>query len=111
MGPGCIIGNTENPQTMATWVYSMDAVMTLTGDLKRMGDRDDEEMKVKHKVEFLSRIRHDGDDKRTIRQALAAFIDPLNPELHGVGLLLNVVSGKMANPEVNVDNSSTQKRL
>ena len=67
MGPGCIIGNTENPQTMATWVYSMDAVMTLTGDLKRMGDRDDEEMKVKHKVEFLSRIRHDGDDKRAIR--------------------------------------------
>ena len=31
--PGGIIGNTENPQTVATWVYSMDAVMTLTGDL------------------------------------------------------------------------------
>ena len=29
-GPGGIIGMTENPQTMASWVYSMDATMTLT---------------------------------------------------------------------------------
>ena len=29
--PGGIIGNTENPQAMTTWVYNMDAVMTLTG--------------------------------------------------------------------------------
>ena len=104
-GPGDIIGNTENPQTMVTWVYSMNAVMTLIGDLKRLGDHDDEEMKEKHKEEFTSRIRHDGDDRRAIGQALASFIDPFDPESHGGGLLLNIVSGKVANPEVNVDNS------
>ena len=104
-GPGGIIGNTETPQTMATWVYSMDAVMTLTGDLKRMGNHDDDKMKEKHKEEFPSRIKHDGDDRRAIRQALASFVDPLDPESHGGGLLLNIVSGKVANPEVNVDNS------
>ena len=37
-GPGGIIGMTENPQTMARWVYSMDAAMTLTGDLKKIID-------------------------------------------------------------------------
>ena len=35
-GPGSIIGMTENPQTMASWVYSMDATTTLTGDLNKM---------------------------------------------------------------------------
>ena len=104
-GPGNIIGNTKKTQTMGTWVYSMDAVMTLTGDLKRMGDHDDEEMKEKHKDEFPSRIRHDEDDRRAIRKAFASFIDPLDPESHGDGLLFNIVSGKVANPEVNVDNS------
>ena len=78
--------------------------MTLTGDLKRMGDHD-EEMKEKHKEEYPSRIRHDGDDRRAIRKAFASFIDPLDPESHGDGLLFNIVSGKVANPEVNVDNS------
>ena len=53
-GPGGVIGNTEKPQTMATWVYSMDAAMTLTGDLKRMGDYDEKESKEKHKEDFQS---------------------------------------------------------
>jgi len=35
-GPGGIIGTTEKPQTMATWVLSMDATMTMTGVLKKM---------------------------------------------------------------------------
>ena len=35
-GPTGITGNTESPQTIATWVFSMNAVMTLTSDLKKM---------------------------------------------------------------------------
>lgn len=57
-GPGGIIGNIEKTQNMTTWVYNMDAVMTLTGDLKRMGDHDEEKIKEKHKEEFPSRIIH-----------------------------------------------------
>ena len=104
-GPGGVIGNTEKPQTMATWVYSMDAVMTLTGDLKRMGDYDEKESKDEHKEELKSRINQDGEDRRAIREVLATFIDPLDPESHCGGALLNIVSGKLANPEVNVDNA------
>ena len=104
-GPGGIIGNTENAQTMATWVYSMDTVMTLTGDLKKMGNINEVKCKEKHKEEFPSRIRHDGDDRRAIQQTLSSFIDPLNPELHADGSLLNIVSGQVANVGVNVDNS------
>ncbi len=83
----------------------MDAVMTLTGDLKRSGDHDKKETQEKHREEFPSRINQDGDDRRAIRQALATFIDPLDPESHGGRSLLNIVSGEVADPEVNVDNS------
>ena len=102
-GPGGIIGSAENPQTMVTWVYSMDALKTLTGDLKKVSDNEDGEVRQKHKEEFPGRISSDGADRRAIRLALASFIDPLNPDSHGNGSLLNIGSGKVANPEVNVD--------
>jgi len=35
-GPSGIIGDTQNPQTVATWSYSQQAVITLTGDLQMM---------------------------------------------------------------------------
>ena len=54
-GPGSIIGMTENPQTMASWVYSMAATMTLTGDLKKMSG-DDANVQTTHKEEAESRI-------------------------------------------------------
>ena len=47
-GPGGIIGTTERPQTMATWVFSMDATMTMTGDLKKMSGS--EEVVPNHQV-------------------------------------------------------------
>ena len=102
-GPGGIIRSAENPQTMVTWVSSMDAVKTLTGDLKKGSDNEDGEVRQKHKEEFPGRISSDGADRRAIRLALASFIDPLNPDSHGNGSLLNIVSGNVANPEVNVD--------
>ena len=60
-GPGGINGMTENPQTMASWVYSMDATMTLTGDLKKMSG-DDANVQTTHKEEAESRINRDGHD-------------------------------------------------
>ena len=74
-GPGGIIGSTENPQTMATWVHDMDAVMALTGDLKKMSDNEVGEVWQKPKEEFPGRISSDGADRRAIRLALASFID------------------------------------
>ena len=40
MGQGASF-RTENEQTVATWVYSMGVIMTLTGDLKKMGNTDE----------------------------------------------------------------------
>ena len=61
-GPGSIIGMTENPQTMASWVYSMDATTTLTGDLNKMSG-DDANVQTTHKEETERRINRDGHDR------------------------------------------------
>ena len=61
----------------------------VTGDLKRMGDQKENEIKEKHKEEFPSRINKDEDDRRAIRKGLATFIDPLDPKSHGGVSLLN----------------------
>ena len=53
---------TENPQTMASWVYRMDATMTLTGDLKKMSG-DYANVQTTHKEEAESRINRDGHDR------------------------------------------------
>ena len=64
-GPGGIIGMTEIPQTMATWVYSMDDTMTLTDDLKKMSN-DDMKIQMTHKEESASRITADGHDRHLL---------------------------------------------
>ena len=101
-GPGGVIGMTENPQTMATWVYSMNATMTLTGDLKKMTG-DEETLQTTHKEESPSRIRRDGDDCRSLQAALASRVDPMDPATHEPGCLLNISNGQIAQPNVNVD--------
>ena len=99
---GGIIGMTENPQTMATWVYSMDATMTLTGDLKKMAG-DEEIIQTTHKEEAADRIKRDGCDRKSLRAALQSRIYPLNPVTHVTGCLINISTGQIAQPNVNVN--------
>lgn len=101
-GPGGIIGTTERPQTMATWVFSMDATMTITGDLKKMSGSE-EVVQVTHKEESPSRINRDGDDRQSLRRALMTCLHPMDPDTHVTGSLLNIWSGQVAQSNVNVD--------
>lgn len=101
-GPSGIIGMTESPQTMATWVFSMDATMTLIGDFKKMSGGEDN-VQMTHKEESPSRIGRDGDDRQSLRRTLLSCINPMDPDTHVTGSLLNIWSGQLAQPNVNVD--------
>ena len=87
---------------MATWVFSMDATMTLTGDLKKMSGSE-EVVQMTHKEESPSRINRDGDDRQSLRRTLLSCINPMDPDTHVTGSLLNIWSGQVAQPNVNVD--------
>ena len=66
-GPGGIIGATGKPQTMATWVFSMDATMMMTSDLKKMFGSE-EVVQLIHKEESPGRINRDGDNCQSLRR-------------------------------------------
>ena len=92
----------ERPQTMATWVSSMDATMTMTGDLKKMCGSE-EVVQVTHKEESQSRISQDGDDRQSLLRTLLSCINPMDPDTNVTGSLLNIWSGQVVQPNVNVD--------
>jgi len=67
--PGGIIG------TMATWVFSMDATITMTGDLKKMSGSE-EVVQMTHKEESPSRISRDGDDRQSFSEHCCQALIP-----------------------------------
>ena len=74
-GPSGIIGDTQNPQTVATWSYRQHAVITLTGDLRMMTE-EDSTPKVVHKEESNGRIKTNAQDRQSLRVTLQECIDP-----------------------------------
>ena len=105
--PGGIIGTTERSQTMAMWVFSMDATMTLTGDLKTMSGSE-EVVQMTHKEESPSRINRDGDDRQSLRRTLLSCITPMDPDTHVTGSLLNICSGQVVNVDRALDIGAEQ---
>jgi len=77
--PGGIIGTTKRHQTMAMWVFSMDA--TITGDLKKMSGSK-EMVEITHKEEPRNRINQDGDDRQSLRRTLLSCINPMDSDTH-----------------------------
>ena len=83
-GPGGITGTTDRPQTMPTWVFSMDTTMTMTGDLKKLS-RSEEVVQMTHKEESPNRINWDGDDRQSLRRTLLSCFNPMDPDIHVTG--------------------------
>ena len=103
-GQNGVIGNTQQPQTIATWVHSMNAVVTLQNDLRNMSN-EEEKVKTTHIEENKSRMNADVKDRISLRKVLAGCIDPLQPDSHPGGQLLNICTGRIATEEVNVWNA------
>lgn len=96
-----IIGNTQKPQTVATWVYSRNASTTLINDLRDMTE-DSRKVETSHKEEAQGRMKKDSEDRLSLRETLRSCIDPLDPETHPEEKLLNIVTGHLAPEYVNV---------
>jgi len=73
---------------MATWVFSMDETMTVTGDFKKMSGSE-EVVQMTHKEELPSCINWDGDDRQLLREHCCHALIPCDrisakhPELSG----------------------------
>ena len=68
---------------ITTWVYSMDATMNMTDDLKKMSV-DDANVQTTHRENAVSRIN---------RAAFESGIYPMDPVNHATGYLMNISHG------------------
>jgi len=78
---------------MATWVFCMDATMTMSGDLKKMSGSE-EVVQMTRKEESPSHISQDGDDRQSLCRTLLSCINPIDPDIDVTGSLLNIWSGQ-----------------
>ena len=59
------------------------------------------ELTTVHKEEASKRIAADQKDRESVRRSLSSAIDPLDPEQHPSGKLLNINTGEIADEAVN----------
>ena len=72
-------------------MLSVDATMTMTGDLKKMSGSE-KLVQMTHKEEWPSRINR---DRQLLSRTLLSCINPMDPDTHMTGSLLNIWSGQV----------------
>ena len=70
-----------------------------------MNNGQQEVIQTHHKEESQARIQNDNDDRCIIRSTLTMCINPLNDTSHPDGALLNIITGEVCPPDVNVDDA------
>ena len=58
-----------------------------------------------HKEEAGARMKRDQTDRENLREAFAGCVDPLDPDTHTEGELMNICNGEVAPLDVNVHES------
>lgn len=102
-GKSGIIGITLKPETLKTWALSLHVCGQLVGDIATMRENDKSSSnKTVHKEESKARIAADKIDREELRRKLETIINPLDPDSHPDNIV-NVVTGQLAPPSVNVD--------
>lgn len=99
-GPGGVTGLAVNDIQMTKWALSFAICGEVCASLNRMSENETTTATV-HKEESAKRIAADQKDRESVRRSLLIAIDPLDPDQHPSGKLLNIVTGEMAHDDIN----------
>ena len=103
-GPGGAAGLAVNHVQMTKWALSFAICGEVYSSLHSMSENEPPTAKV-HKEESTKRIAADKKDRESIQRSLALGIDPLDPDQHPNGKLLNIATGELAHEDVNAHNA------
>ncbi|KAJ8407765.1 hypothetical protein AAFF_G00268090 [Aldrovandia affinis] len=104
---GGIIGITLKPEALKIWALSRHICCKIESDMKEMEEEETNTTKVHlyHKEEAKARVIADAKDRDGLRQKLDTCLHPLDPNEHPGESIVNITSGKIAPPTVNVDSA------
>lgn len=100
---GGLTGITLNDNATKRWALSLHSCSQLIHDIAEMREYIPQ-LPAYHKEETKARIRSDNSDRKKLKEKLSKCIHPLDPSGHPKELL-NIVSGKLADTSVNVQNA------
>ena len=104
-GPaGAIVIATDYDQ-MVKWALSFALCGELSQNVRAMSNTEQDTVHTHHKEEREGRIKADQTDRLSLRNTLEACINPLDDVSHPDGALINIVTGQIADPEVNADDA------
>ena len=103
-GPGGATGLAVNHVQITKWALSFAICGEVCSSLQSMSENEPPTAKV-HKEESTKIIAADKKDRESIQRSLALGIDPLDPDQHPNGKLLNIATGELAHEDVNAHNA------
>ena len=103
-GPGGIIGITLKPSALNRWALSLHTCSQLMKDVSSISDTAYQKVVTTHKEELPHRVRADNEDREKLRTKFQTVINPLDSNEH-MDRIINVVTGRVAQDNVNVDKS------
>ncbi len=104
MGQEGATGLAVNDVQMTKWALSFAICGEDCASLNRMSENEPPTGKM-HKEESAKRIAADQKDRESVQRSLSISIDPLDPDQHPSGKLLNIVTGEVAHDDVNTHNA------
>ncbi len=95
------------PETLKIWALSRHICCKIESDMKEMEEEETNTTKVHlyHKEEAKARLIADAKDRDGLHQKLNTCLQPLDPNEHPGESTVNITSGKIALPTVNVDSA------
>ena len=102
-GPGGLKGIEQKENSQTRWALSQHICSQMIKDLYSMESSTHNEVTM-HKEEGQNRMENDEVVRNKLCEKLAMCIDPLDPSQHLDGLV-NIVTGRVAPENVNVDKS------
>ena len=104
-GPAGAIGVATDYNQMMKWALSFALCGEVSQSIRALSDNKQDQIHTHHKEEADSRIKVDNADRISLCKTLDVCVNPCDDASHPNGALMNIVTGQIAQQDVNADDA------
>lgn len=99
-----------NDSQITTWALSFTTCGQLINSLEKMTEKESPKA-THHEKGSVKRIDVDRNDRESSKKSLSLTVDPLEPDQHPAGKLMNIVTDEVTNTDVNAQGALNIKNI
>ena len=103
-GPTGALGVATDYHQMMKWALSFTSG-EVSRSVRSLSNTEQDSQHTRHNEEAEGRVKTDHADRQSLRDTLDVCIDSLEYASHPDGVLMNIVTGQIVQPDVNADNA------